>query len=61
MHFKRSSKTVNVTPVEAINGKDDGKPKGSEVAAPVDKVSINNSRNLPAVIDGLDKDQKERY
>lgn len=55
MHYKRTTKSVNVTPVEAANGDING---GGERIISVSSVggkereAANNSKNLPAVIEG---------
>ncbi|XP_055548677.1 sensory neuron membrane protein 1 isoform X1 [Wyeomyia smithii] len=74
MYYKGStSKTMNVTPVTVESSKGDvprAENGGSAGSKPVkDLVSLNNSRNLPPVIDGLNKPpkviatemQQERY
>lgn len=51
MHYKRSTKSVNVTPVEAVSN---GSGRIISVSsAGKDREAINNSKNLPAVLDGL--------
>nr|XP_029723139.1 sensory neuron membrane protein 1-like [Aedes albopictus] len=75
MHYKRTTKMVNVTPVQSVNGSEKGKGagmmvvghspdgKGGSVTTPViptakELLNGNNGRNLPTVIEGMDKPQK---
>nr|XP_029721389.1 sensory neuron membrane protein 1 [Aedes albopictus] len=75
MHYKRTTKMVNVTPVQSVNGSEKGKGagmmvvghspdgKGGSITTPViptakDLLNGNNGRNLPTVIEGMDKPQK---
>ncbi|XP_062554263.1 sensory neuron membrane protein 1-like isoform X2 [Armigeres subalbatus] len=72
MHFKRGNKMGNVTPVEAVtNGSAkgsgsggmgannrNGSPTRPVVPTTKDLVIVNNGRNLPNVIDGLEKPHK---
>ncbi|XP_058451194.1 sensory neuron membrane protein 1 [Malaya genurostris] len=58
MHFKGTSKTMQVTPVESKSDSATGERNPSANPNNKDMVSINNSRNLPAVIDWPEKPPK---